>query len=145
MPSECFKVSNNKYFNCPALMSDGRTFTDYRPNCLVDQSILKENKINSSYEYRQFLMKNASKFIEENSDLNYKKNSCETCNSELIPLKTVCEVDGYTSTCRINDDNGLGMNTVGTSMTQLNYSPALQKSTQTFSNPPGELCNKVIL
>ena len=26
----CNKTSNNKYFDCPALMSDGRIMTDYR-------------------------------------------------------------------------------------------------------------------
>ena len=74
MPSECFKISNNKYFNCPALMADGRTFTDYRPSCVIDQGILKNNNIRSSYEYRQFLIKNASTFMRENNDINYKKN-----------------------------------------------------------------------
>ena len=125
-------------------MSDARTFTDYRPSCVIDQNILKDNNIRSSYEYRQFLMKNASKFMKENGDLNYKKNGCETWNAEPIPLKTICVVDGYTSICKMNDDGGLGMNTVAANMPQLNYSPALERPTQTFSNPPGELCNKVV-
>ena len=145
MPGECYKVSNNKYFNCPALMADARTFTDYRPSCVIDQGILKKNHIRSSYEYRQFLITNASKFMRENNDLNYKKNGCETCNAEPIPLKTVCEVDGYTSICRMNDDGGLGMDTVASNMPQLNYAPALEKPTQTFTNAPGQLCNKVVL
>ena len=93
MPGECFKVSNNKYFNCPALMADARTFTDYRPSCVIDQGILKNKNIRSSYEYRQFLIQNASKFMQENNDMNYNKNGCETCNAEPIPLKTVCPYD----------------------------------------------------
>lgn len=145
MSGECFKVSNNKYFRCPALMADGRTFTDYRPNCMVDQGILKNNNIKSSYEYRQFLIKNASTFMRENNDDNYRKNGCETCNAELIPLKTVCEVDGYTSICKMNDDGGLGMDTIASNMPQLNYAPAKQLPTDMFSNAPGEMCNKVIL
>ena len=145
MSGECFKVSNNKYFNCPALMADARTFTDYRPSCVIDQGILKNNQIRSSYEYRQFLIQNASTFMQENNDMNYNKNGCETCNAEPIPLKTVCEVDGYTSICKMNDDGGLGMSTVASNMPQFNYAPALQKPTQTFENPPGELCNKVVL
>ena len=145
MPGECFKISNNKYFNCPALMADGRTFTDYRPSCVIDQGILKNNNIRSSYEYRQFLIKNASTFMRENNDINYKKNGCETCNAEAIPLKTVCEVDGYTSICRMNDDGGLGMDTIASNIPLLNYAPALQKPTRTFTNAPSQLCNKVVL
>ena len=145
MSGECFKVSNNKYFNCPALMADSRTFTDYRSSCTIDQSILKNNNIRSSYEYRQFLIKNASKFMQENNDLNYNKNGCETCYAEPIPLKTICEVDGYTSICRMNDDGGLGMNTIASNIPQTNYAPALQQQTNTFTNAPGELCNKVMV
>ena len=29
----CYKASNNKYFNCPPRMDDGRHFTDYRSSC----------------------------------------------------------------------------------------------------------------
>ena len=31
------RIPNNKYLNCPALMSDGRQFTDYRANSKVNQ------------------------------------------------------------------------------------------------------------
>ena len=40
---------------------------------------------------------------------------------------------------------GVGMDTVASNMPQLNYAPALQKSTKTFENAPGQLCNKVVL
>ena len=45
MANNCNKTSNNKYFDCPALMSDGRVFTDYRPSSYVnDLSILKAKR-----------------------------------------------------------------------------------------------------
>ena len=146
MSRECFKVSNNKYFNCPALMSDGRTFTDYRSSCVVDQNILHQNKIKSSYEYRQFLINNASNFMNKNNELNNKKNSCETCNATPIPLKTICEVDGYTSICKMNDDGGLGLGTVASNMPLLNYAPALEvKKFDTDLSKPTNFCNKVVM
>lgn len=146
MSRECFKVSNNKYFNCPALMADGRTFTDYRSSCVIDQSILHNNNIKSSYEYRQFLIKNASNFMEENNNLNLKKNNCETCNAEPIPLKTVCEVDGYTSICKMNDDGGLGLGTIASNIPTMNYAPALQsKNYSTDLSKPVNFCNKVVM
>ena len=126
MSRECFKVSNNKYFNCPALMSDGRTFTDYRPKCTVNQELITKNNIKSSYELRQFLIKNASEFMFENNYLNKKKNSCETCNSEPISLQSVCDIDGYTSMCNLTNPDGLGRGYKASNMPLLNYSPPLQ-------------------
>jgi hypothetical protein len=45
----------------------------------------------------------------------------------------------------MNDDGGLGMDTVASNMPQLNYAPALERPTSTFTNAPGQLCNKVVL
>ena len=39
MSNICKKTSNNKYFNCPPRMDDGRHFTDYRPNDRVNNLI----------------------------------------------------------------------------------------------------------
>jgi len=130
MSRECHKVSNNKYFNCPALMADGRTFTDYRPKCAVNEELIMKNNIKSSYELRQFLIKNASGFMEENNYLNKKKNSCETCNSKPIPLQSVCDIDGYTSMCKLTDENGLGQGYQASNMPTLNYAPPLQERIQ---------------
>jgi len=56
MSNTCNKTSNNKYFDCPARMDDGRIFTDYRPSSSVDDMIRYSNNVMSSYEYRQFLI-----------------------------------------------------------------------------------------
>jgi len=54
---------------CPSRMSDGRSFTDYRPRCVVNAELLKslesKNMVQSSYESRMYLQKNAEKFMEE--------------------------------------------------------------------------------
>ena len=123
---ECFKISNNKYFDSPALMSDARTFTDYRPKCVVDYDTLNKNNIKSSYEYRQFLIKNASKLMQHNTNYNYKKNNSETCNSTPIPLESVCQVDGYISMCENTNRSGLGQGNTTINMPMLDYAPILQ-------------------
>ena len=46
--------NNPKYNNC-LRMDDGRHFTDYRPNCFVNNLIQTQNRITDSYYYRQFL------------------------------------------------------------------------------------------
>jgi hypothetical protein len=53
MNTSCNKTSNNKYFDCPARMDDGRGFTDYRPNSTVNDMIRYSNNIMGSNEYRQ--------------------------------------------------------------------------------------------
>ena len=64
----CNKTSNNKYFDCPALMSDGRIMTDYRQSCTVNDMIRLNNNVLSSNDYRQFLINNAEDIININQD-----------------------------------------------------------------------------
>ena len=59
----CHKISNNKYFDCPALMSDGRQFTDYRPSCDMNNMYRVKNGIPNSFQYRIFVTNNAEKIM----------------------------------------------------------------------------------
>jgi len=56
--------------HCPIKMADGRSFTDYRPRCMVNSELMtdvsKNNMIKSSYESRVFLQENAEKLMERN-------------------------------------------------------------------------------
>jgi len=50
---------------CPARMSDGRTFTDYRPRCAVNSELLGALKNpKSSFESRMYLQQNAETVME---------------------------------------------------------------------------------
>lgn len=46
-------------------MSDGRAFTDYRSNCMMNTKIQTENNINNDASYRSFLQQNATKIMEQ--------------------------------------------------------------------------------
>ena len=127
MSRQCFKVSNNKFFNCPALMSDGRAFTDYRESSYINNSLLNNNNFNSSYQYRQWLIHNATKLMANNNAYNNRLNSCGPCNAPPIPLQGVCEVNGYVPKCGVTNNNGLGLGYVATNMPVMNYAPVLQK------------------
>ena len=61
-------MSNNtrKNHNCPALMSDGRHVTDYRPSCYVHDLIQKQNGLHNSHQYRIFLQNNANTLMTVN-------------------------------------------------------------------------------
>jgi len=61
--------SNNKFPNCPALMEDGKIFTDYRTHKIADAELAKLNNIKDSQSYRLFLQENAETLILKNKKL----------------------------------------------------------------------------
>ena len=77
----CYKTSNNKFFGCPARMSDGRNFTDYRPDCHVNNLIRQNNSTYNSFQYRMFLTHNAEKLMNLNRTYACEKNCCGPCQS----------------------------------------------------------------
>lgn len=107
----CNKASNNQNFDCPPRMSDGRVFTDYRSSCVMDDEIRMANNINSSYEYRQFLINNGYNIIESNRKYNEEQYGCKPCNKAkpVINNMITCNVDQYSSSCKVTDPNGIGV------------------------------------
>ena len=119
--STCYKTSDNKYKECAPRMSDGRHFTDYRPNCDVDILIQRDNTLNNSFEYRRFLQTKANTLMELNRDHACKKNCCGPCEDDkeveegfinygtMLPEKDmqICN----SNNCKVvaNDPNGLGL------------------------------------
>ena len=77
----CYKTSNNKYFGCPARMADGRNFTDYRPDCYVNNLIRQNNSTYNSFQYRMFLTHNAENLMNVNRTYACEKNCCGPCQS----------------------------------------------------------------
>ena len=77
--SSCYKTSNNKYVNCPALLSDGRIFTDYRPNCHVNNLVRANNNLTNSFQARMFLTNNATKLMDLNRTYAVQKAGCTSC------------------------------------------------------------------
>jgi hypothetical protein len=83
--ANCYKTSNNKWFSCPPRMDDARHFTDYRPNCHMNNLVRTNNEIVNSYDYRQFLTRNADKLIDLNRAYAVSKNGCGPC---MVPYNT---------------------------------------------------------
>ncbi len=110
--SDYNKTSNNKYFDCPARMDDGRAFTDYRPRSTVDNMIRINNGIQSSYEYRQFLMHNATKIMDVNNMYTEDKVGCNSCNYKPPRFHTDCNINEDSSLCNIADPNGIGLKNI---------------------------------
>lgn len=56
------------------IMSDGRAFTNYHPNCTLNKVIQDNYKIQNSHQYRAFLQQNAEELIKE-----FAKNESAEC------------------------------------------------------------------
>ena len=136
MNGVCDKTSNNKYFNCPPRMSDGRHFTDYRPNGYVNDLVRYSNNTMNSYQYRQFLINNTDNLMQINNNYIHQKNGCEPCNAKPIGFETNCVTNQSTSTCYVDDRNGLGLKNSTQFLQPETYNPGKQVSYNTTGFQP---------
>jgi len=110
--SECERESDNKHFQCPPKMADGRAFTDYKTRCGV-QSTLMHDKAMNSYELRQYLINNAEALMQQNRDYAEKVNACGPCmqpwhQGTMLPEQSMVRCNESTCSVSTNDPYGLG-------------------------------------
>ena len=104
---------DNNFEGCPALMSDGRFLTSYKPNCEMNRMI--ERTFNSktplsSWEYKYNLTTNAEKVMNMVNNSNNNAFGCSgyDYNVPQPALKQDCMLDN----CVINrtgNNNGIGL------------------------------------
>ena len=70
----CYSGSNNIYFDFPPIMDDGRNYATYLPMSIINNKIRLEQGLTSNYNYRQYLMQNATNLINTN-----KLVACDNC------------------------------------------------------------------
>jgi hypothetical protein len=59
--------SNNKYDGFPPLMSDGRSITaSWQPEAVLNNYLLKEIDVQTNWQYRQYMIKNAKDIMKYN-------------------------------------------------------------------------------
>jgi hypothetical protein len=112
----CFKTSDNKNLSCPALMDDGRAFTDYRSSGFIDDLVRADNNISNSLQYRVFLQNNANALMDRHRQVACQINCCGPCASTkenfdggtMLPEQYMFVTDGQTGKMVLNDVNGLG-------------------------------------
>jgi hypothetical protein len=72
-PSSLGYHTNNRFPNFPPIMSDGRAvISNWQPEAVVNERIIKDNNIKSNWQYRQFIRQHAKEIMEHNFN--------ETCN-----------------------------------------------------------------
>lgn len=64
----CYTASNNYDFNFPAKMADGRLWSQWCPDALVNERIQKKEGIQSNWNYRQFLQHNGLQIMNYNTE-----------------------------------------------------------------------------
>uniref|UniRef100_A0A6C0JEQ3 Uncharacterized protein n=1 Tax=viral metagenome TaxID=1070528 RepID=A0A6C0JEQ3_9ZZZZ len=110
----CYKTSNNKYFNCPPRMDDGRHFTDYRPNCHINNLVRANNAILNSHQYRMFLQHNSNKLMNLNRTYACQKNCCGPCQPEynqgtMLAEQSVQQCNNRSCNTDFVNKGGLGL------------------------------------
>jgi hypothetical protein len=66
-PSALGYHSNSKYEGFPPLMSDGRTITaSYQPEAVLNEHLLMEIGVETNWQYRNYLTKNAKEIMKYN-------------------------------------------------------------------------------
>lgn len=93
----CHNTSNNKHPHCPPRMSDGRHFTDHRPQCYVNNLIQQNNKVYNSYQMRMFLTHNAENLMQTNRRQACDRNCCGPCQRPYQSGTMLREAQAYTT------------------------------------------------
>lgn len=64
----CYSASNNIDFNFPSLMSDGRNWSQWQPDAVVNERIQMKEGIQTNWGYRQFLQNNGLQIMNYNNE-----------------------------------------------------------------------------
>ena len=70
----CYSGSNNIHFDFPPIMADGRNYSSWEPNAVMNKNIRETNNITSNWQYRKYLTENADTIIEYN-----QQEACNQC------------------------------------------------------------------
>ena len=101
------KTSDNVNLDFPARMADGRTFTDYRPNCVMNNE-LSQNK--TSFDYRYFLETNGESIEKSIFQKLDEAVKCTSCNAQtVLPVQTIQNCNKGVCKIELNDPNGIGI------------------------------------
>ena len=101
------KTSDNVNLDFPARMADGRTFTDYRPNCVMNNE-LSQNK--TSFDYRYFLETNGESIEKSIFQKLDEAVKCTSCNAQtVLPVQTIQNCNKGSCSISLKNANGLGL------------------------------------
>ena len=84
----CYSGSNNIHFNFPPIMMDGRNFSSWQAEAIINERIQKKENINTNWDYRKFLTQNGVEIMKIDNQEYHNKffilysifKFCNQCN-----------------------------------------------------------------
>lgn len=64
---QCYSASNNIHFDSPPIMNDGRIYSSWQPEAIINDKIQKNEKITTNWEYRKYIQQNGLQIMKHNS------------------------------------------------------------------------------
>ena len=88
--SVCYSGSNNVDFNFPAIMNDGRNWSSFQPEAVINNRIQKKEGIQSNWGYRKYLQNNGLQIMNyNNQEACYALGLDPHVNSDKTPTDNV--------------------------------------------------------
>lgn len=70
----CYSGSNNIHFESPPLMTDGRNYSSWQPEAVINKKIQEDSGMKTNWGYRKYLTENAKSIMDSN-----RLESCDQC------------------------------------------------------------------
>ena len=67
---------NNIYSDFPALMSDGRAYSNWQPASVINSNIRAREGITTNWDYRAYLQKNSDSIIAFDNTISFQETGC---------------------------------------------------------------------
>lgn len=85
---QCYSGSNNIHFDFPPIMTDGRNFSSWQPEAVINNNIQRRESISSNWEYRKYMQSNGLNvmkynYLSSSSELGITPNSNTNTKSSL--------------------------------------------------------------
>ena len=86
----CYSGSHNTHFNYPPIMADGRNWSSWQPEAVINNRIQVQEGLQTNWQYRQYLQNNGQQIMKINtmeycSDLGLDPHS----NTDRTPSSNV--------------------------------------------------------
>ena len=86
----CYSGSNNIHFNFPPIMTDGRNYSSWQPEAIINERIQKKENIHTNWDYRQFMTQNGIEIMKiDNQEACYNLGLNPHYNSNKTPSDNV--------------------------------------------------------
>lgn len=85
--------NNNKYPTFPPIMNDGRALTSWQNETQINNLLMSENNMKSSWEYRQYITKNAKKIMERDFTIVVNNVDFQPSNDSTTLYHSVIRFD----------------------------------------------------